>query len=227
VKTGEEAQVEVVASRILWAIGYHQPSIHYVEHWEMTGGPTAATLPGRFLPLFEQEIEGKWSWIDGPFADSQPLKGLLVANLVLNNWDLKTDNNAIYRVRRKENQGERWFVVQDVGASFGKSSWPDGTRNRIADFEGQDLIRKIAKDRILFYYHHWGRGDIKRKLDQTTGADVVWACRLLSRLSDTQLRDAFRSAQYSDDVASRFIRKLKHKIGEGLALEGPVTERAK
>lgn len=31
VKMGPEAQSEVVASRLLWAIGYHQPSIYYVD----------------------------------------------------------------------------------------------------------------------------------------------------------------------------------------------------
>jgi hypothetical protein len=219
VKTGEEAQVEVATSRILWAIGYHQPNIHYVEHWGMTGGPAAAPPPGRFLPLFEQEIEGKWSWMDAPFAESQPLKGLLVANLVLNNWDLKTDNNAIYRVKRKENEGERWLVVQDLGASLGKSFWPSGTRNRIADFESQNLIRKVMKDRVVLHYYQFARRNLKRKLRQTTRADVVWACRLLSRLSDPQLKDAFLAARYPDDVANRYVRKLKEKIGEGLALD--------
>jgi hypothetical protein len=33
VKTGPEAQTEVVASRILWAIGFHQPPTYYLEQW--------------------------------------------------------------------------------------------------------------------------------------------------------------------------------------------------
>src|SRR4051812_5442296 len=36
VKYGPEAQSEIVASRLTWAIGYHQPPMHYVDHWSMT-----------------------------------------------------------------------------------------------------------------------------------------------------------------------------------------------
>ena len=50
-------------------------------------------------------------------------------------------------------------------------------------------------------------------------ADVVWTCRLLSRITDEQWRTLFRAANYSDALAQRFIAKLKSKIAEGLALE--------
>ena len=42
VKTGPEAQTEVVTSRILWAIGFHQPPTYYVEDWSLTGGLAGA-----------------------------------------------------------------------------------------------------------------------------------------------------------------------------------------
>jgi hypothetical protein len=50
-------------------------------------------------------------------------------------------------------------------------------------------------------------------------ADVVWACRLISRLSDRQLADAFRAAQYPDELAARYIHKIRQKLQQGLALE--------
>ena len=40
VKIGAEAQPEVVASRVLWLIGYHQPIIYFVSDV----APEAATL---------------------------------------------------------------------------------------------------------------------------------------------------------------------------------------
>src|SRR5262245_23823420 len=50
VKLGTEAQTEVVASRILWAIGYHQVPTYYVTTWSMEGGPDGNPGPGRFRP---------------------------------------------------------------------------------------------------------------------------------------------------------------------------------
>src|SRR5262245_12737257 len=35
VKLGEEARPEVTASRLLWAIGYHQPVVYYVPAWTL------------------------------------------------------------------------------------------------------------------------------------------------------------------------------------------------
>jgi hypothetical protein len=50
VKLGPEAQSEVVSSRILWAIGYHQPPIYYLPAWMMTGTESGPQPAGRFRP---------------------------------------------------------------------------------------------------------------------------------------------------------------------------------
>src|SRR4029450_7854744 len=39
VKLGIEAQPEVVASRVLWAVGYHQPPTYLVTNWKLAGKP--------------------------------------------------------------------------------------------------------------------------------------------------------------------------------------------
>src|SRR5579884_728348 len=36
VKFGDEGHVEVVLSRVLSAVGYHQPPVYYVEHFRIT-----------------------------------------------------------------------------------------------------------------------------------------------------------------------------------------------
>ena len=99
VKLGPEAQTEVVASRILWAIGYHQMPTFYVTQWTMQGGPEGNPGPGRFRPQpSHAKVVGDWSWHENPFANTQPFRGLIVANLIINNWDWKTSNNNIYRI---------------------------------------------------------------------------------------------------------------------------------
>ena len=45
-----------------------------------------------------------------------------------------------------------------------------------------------------------------------------WICGLLNRLSDRQWRDAFRAGGYDEQTAGRFIRTMKARISEGLAL---------
>ena len=41
-KIGPEAQTEVVVSRILWGLGYHQPPIYYLPSWTLDDRRRAA-----------------------------------------------------------------------------------------------------------------------------------------------------------------------------------------
>jgi hypothetical protein len=122
VKLGPEAQTEIVASRILWAIGYHQVPTYYLTTWTMSGGPEGNPGPGRFRPeLADRKVVGEWSWYENEFVHTRPFKGLIVANLMLNNWDWKTSNNKIYEVTRADGGVERQYIVRDLGASLGKT----------------------------------------------------------------------------------------------------------
>jgi hypothetical protein len=48
-KLPPEASTEVVASRLLWGLGYHQPPIYYVGRWNADGASDAnPQLPARF-----------------------------------------------------------------------------------------------------------------------------------------------------------------------------------
>lgn len=216
VKIGDEVGSEIAVSRILWAIGYHQPVMHYVPRWRMTGGPKDTPEPGRFRLEADHKKEGDWSWDDNPFVHSQPFRGLVVVNLLLNNWDLHPTNNRIYRMTGATKGPARRYVVQDLGGSLAKTGWPVGGRNDIDGFESQSFIKGVKGDRIDFDYHG-PHGELVKTL---TPADVLWGCRLLARLSDRQLTDAFRAAGYPEDVQQRFVRKIRQKIDEGLALKG-------
>jgi hypothetical protein len=228
VKLGKEAQTEVVSSRILWAIGYHQIPTYYLASWAMTGGGGGNPGPGRFRPTPPgYKVVSDWAWTANEFAHTQPFKGLVVANMILNNWDWKTSNNKVYEVAGNAGGPSRLFVVRDLGASLGKTSAPavtrwlgsrmaQGSRNEIEDFESQNLIRGVTGDKVDFDY----KGIYKGVVASVTAADVVWASRLMSRLSDAQWNDAFRAGGYPPDVTARYVAKLKAKIAEGIALEG-------
>lgn len=221
VKTGEEAQPELIASRVLWAIGFHQPIVYFVSEWRLANGPVEKPLPGRFRLESDHAGAGDWSWTENPFKGTRELRGLLLANLLINNWDLKTTNNRIY-VMTSATTTERWFVVQDLGASLGKTAWPVGNRNRVADFETQDFIVGVQDGRVQVDYQARRR----QLLEDLTPADVVWITELLSRITDRQWADVFEAAAMPGDVSARYIRKIKSKIQEGLALQAPAVNQS-
>jgi hypothetical protein len=227
VKTGPEAQTEVVTSRILWAIGFHQPPTYYVEKWSLSGGPGGAQEPGRFRPdLPDRQIGGDWPWHENPFVGTQEFGGLIVANLLLTSWDWKTSNNKIYYLDKPINGVSRWFVVRDLGASLGKFTYPpilrlfrlrgfgQGTRNDLPGFEQQGFIEKVEDGSVSFVY----RGIYRDVISTVTAAQVRWACERLAKLSDQQWADAFRSGGYTEDQSRRYTNKIKEKIAQGLQL---------
>ena len=216
VKLGPEAQTEVVASRLLWALGYHQPSVYYVPQWQLKGGPMPGPQSGaRFRPKGGELVtDGSWSWRHNPFLGTQPYRGLIVLMLLLNSTDLRTDNNVVYKFRTGANQQVRLFVVKDVGATFGETGIYRPRRNYVEGFEREPFLVHEADGRVKFGY----RGLHRELLKQVTAADVHWICGWLVRLSSTQLRDAFRAGGYSDDVASRYVDVLQARVQSGLAL---------
>jgi hypothetical protein len=230
VKLGPEAQSEVVSSRILWAIGFHQPPVYYLERWSLTGQQSETQGAGRFRPdLPRAKVVDEWSWYENPFVDSRPFGGLVVANLILNSWDWKTSNNKVYQLAEPVHGVSRHFVVRDLGASLGKTTYPtvlrwfrlrgfgQGTRNDLQGFEEQGFIRGIdERSRIDFDY----RGIYRGVIDSVEPADVRWTCERLSRLSDRQWNDAFRAGGYDPEQTARYVRKIKAKIAQGLALTG-------
>ena len=231
VKLGPEAQPEVVVSRVLWAIGYHQPPTYYVPQWKMTGAISGPQPAGRFRPNPpELSVVADWSWYENEFVATRPFKGLVIANLLLNNWDWKTSNNKVYEVTTSTGGTPlRMYVVQDLGASLGRTTFPaflkwfpmrgfgQGTRNDVAGFESQGFIRTVSDGRPEFDY----RGIHTSLLRILTVDDVVWAARLMAQISDSQWTDAFRAAQYSPDQARRYVTAIKRKIAQGLELSTP------
>jgi hypothetical protein len=223
VKIGDEAQSEVTASRLVWAMGYQQVPSTYVAQWHLRNGEAKRLMEGaRFRPkLPTLTSAGTWSWQQNPFVGTQAYRGLIVLMMVLNSSDLKTDNNAIFERRDGDRVIGRWYVVKDLGATLGTTGKIDPKRNDIEAFEEHGFISDVRAGRVQFEY----RGRHQELLDEITPDDIAWMCRRLSRLTPTQWTDAFRAGGYDDEVASRYIRRIRQKIAEGLALAG-APERA-
>jgi hypothetical protein len=227
VKTGPEAQTEVVTSRILWAIGFHQPPTYFLTTWSLKGARSGSQPPARFRPdLPGRTVVGDWSWHENPFIGTQAYGGLIVANLLLTSWDWKTSNNKIYELETPVNGVKRWFVVRDLGASLGKFTYPtvlkwfrlrgfgQGTRNDLPGFEQQGFLERVDGESVDFMY----KGIYRDVVSSVTPEHVRWACSRLSQLTDRQWHDAFRSAGYTPDQTARYTTKIKEKIAQGLQL---------
>src|SRR5438445_531699 len=90
-----------------------------------------------------------------PFSGTRELNGLRVIMALMNNWDLKDDNNAVYQ----EDHGpdsrapEMHYLISDLGASFGTTG-PSWTRPRsrgdLNSYRHSKFITKVTPEYIDF-----------------------------------------------------------------------------
>lgn len=215
-----EASTEVVASRLFWGVGYHQPPIYHLAEWTAEKAPSPnPQLPARFREknpsLHGLKSDTLWSYYENPFVGTRQMNGLLVLHVMLGNSDLKDDQNALYTLEEPFEGASRWYVARDLGQAFGRTGVMDPPRGDPEVFEQTPFIRGVSNGKVRFEYH----GRHRALFDSITPADVRWICDRLAALSESQLSDAFRAGGYPQSLADRFIRRLKQKIAEGRALK--------
>ena len=125
-KARDEAQPETAASRILWSVGYYADEDYLIKVVRVEGLPgrlsrganliqaDGSVLNARFKRHDQRKKVGIWSWRDSPFKRTREFDGLRVMMALLDNWDLKDENNAIL-----DENGRRVYEVSDLGATFG------------------------------------------------------------------------------------------------------------
>jgi hypothetical protein len=216
-KIGPEATTEVVASRIVWAMGYPQPPSYHVFRLPVKqGGDVRDEGPARLRPNVEWlENRGVWKWARNPFVGTEEYRGLLVLMMVMNSTDLKDDNNGLYLDRRHGSRPSLWYTVKDLGATFGETGRFSPKRGDIESFENHGFIKSRTGPFVEFVF----KGRHQHLLANIRPADVRWACRRLERIPDARLRDAFRAGGFSPETTGRFLRRIREKVREGLALE--------
>lgn len=215
-----EASTEVVASRLLWGIGYHQPPVYYLAEWEAHKATSPnPQLPARFrerTPDFHGlDSSEVWSYYDNPFVGTRQMNGLLTVHAMLGNSDLKDQQNATYTLTDPIEGARRWFVARDLGQTFGRTGALDPPRGDPDIFDKTGFITGVENGFVRFDY----AGRHKVLFSRITPADVRWVCQRLSALSDAQLHDAFRAGGYPRATADRFITRLRQKIADGVELK--------
>jgi hypothetical protein len=215
---GAEGPVEVVLSRVLSAVGYHQPPVYYLPSFSLadTFG-TRVEAGGRFrLEHPSLKEVGNWSWQKNPFVGTRPYQGLLAILMLFNSSDLKNSNNTIYRFRASSGRVERWYVVRDLGTALGEPARMRPLRNDPEAFERIPFFAGVENGFVVFDYRGWHDELVSSRL---TPEDVRWASELLAQLSDQQWHEAFSAGGYERTVAQRFVRRIREKLADGLSLD--------
>jgi hypothetical protein len=214
-KVGAEAQSETAAVRLMWAIGYTTEINYLVPSTIIPGVGMVENVRFEARPTGLKRVAA-WQWADNPFRGTREFQGLKTMMMLLNNWDIKDDNNVIIY---DKSSSELRYAISDLGATFGKTGkgafWIfNRSRNKPEDFVNAKFILKVQNGRLDFA----NGGKQRSMFDDITVEDARWVGSLLAKLSDDQLRDAFRAANYNRDQVDTLTRGLKSRIRELLTI---------
>lgn len=229
VKLGPEAGAETAATRLLWAVGYFADENYYLPEASVEGMPKLrrgqehVSEDGLVRQARWERRDGPkkidtWSWSKNPFVGTKELDGLRVMMALMNNWDIKSLNNAIY-----DKGAERHYAASDVGATFGGRSNKGLKRSKgnLKHYRESKFIRDTSPEDVDFSFTNlspvvfpaWMT--LKKRegvLKHVPRAHARWMGQLLSQLSREQIRDCFRSAGYEPEEVEGYTEELQKRI---------------
>ena len=218
----------------MWAAGYFTDEDYYLPELRVENMPrldqgrqfVSADGVVRGVRLERrvkgQKKSGNWSWFKNPFIGTKELNGLRIMMALINNWDLKEINNAIYD---ETGEGPR-YVVSDLGASFGKTGNSiTRSKDNSGDYSGTRFIQKVTPEHVDLFLssrpfvlsvfnvpNYATRTHMQDIVKEIPLADAKWLGKLLEPLSDEQIRDCFRAAGYSPEEVEGNAAMVKERI---------------
>lgn len=211
-KLGREAKPETAAVRLLWALGYKTEINYLVPTITIPGKGTFQNVRLEARPAKIDRLN-EWSWDDNPFIGKPELQGLRIMMVFMKNWDVLDLQNKVLQVGN-----ERHYIVSDLGSTFGKlgnNNLPviyrlGRSTGDVEDYSRTQLIRRVEGDNVILSY----KGKSRDVFEGIKVADARWLSGLLNRLSDKQISDAFRAANFSPTEIDLYVRSVKNKIRE-------------
>lgn len=211
-KLGREAQPETAAVRLLYGLGYKTEVNYLVPTISI---PSKGTFKNVRLEARPHDIErlGEWKWRSNPFVGTKELQGLKMMMVFLTNWDVLDLQNKVL-----QDGAERHYIVSDLGSTFGKLGnnnlpiiYRLGRKTGSAKHYSRTLfVKRVKRGEIELAY----KGKNRKLFTGFTISDGRWLLNRLNRLSDAQIRDAFRAANYSPADVETFTRAVRNKIRE-------------
>ena len=198
-KLGREAQPETAAVRLLYGLGYKTEINYLVPSLTIPGKGTFENVRLEARPSNVERLD-EWKWKDNPFVGTNELQGLKIMMVFLTNWDLLDLQNKVLRVN-ENGSVEHQFVISDLGATFGKlgnNNLPFFFRlgrktNDPGTWYEAGFVKGVEDGMIDFDFKGKGRS----LMDDITVEQGRWLAQRLDSLSDKQIADAFRAANYS------------------------------
>jgi len=228
VKIGNEARPETAAVRLLWAVGYVTeinylaPCVHIKgapkprKHVERCEGDGFADVRFEARPDNVKRTDN-WEWKNNPFVGTKELNGLAVLMALLNNWDLKNENNKILLVRSDDGTTEQRYVISDLGATFGKTGGGiTHSRNEPEKYVKTKFVDRVKGNRVEFAFS----GKQGELLERVTVEQARWIGSLLAQLSDQQIQDAFRAADFEPEEIQMLTKEVRTRIDQLVNLPG-------
>ena len=217
-KIGREAQSETSAVRLLWGVGYKTEINYLVPTVTIPGKGTFPNVRFEARPDDVKRV-GNWKWANNPFVRTRQLQGLKIMMVLMSNWDIKDSNNEI--LYSPETTGDQLrYIISDMGATFGHASgtlffWRiTRSRNNPTRFARGEFLQKVKDNRV--YLHHGGKR--QELFKDITVDDAIWMGTLLSQLSDNQLKDAFRAANYTPSQIDLLASTIRRRTNELMSL---------
>jgi hypothetical protein len=220
-KIGKEAQSETAATRLVWAVGYVTEINYLVPRLTIEGKGTFENVRLEARPDSIERLD-EWKWSENPFAGTKELQGLVIMMGLINNWDIKDTNNKVLQVRGGEaGRPELHYIVSDLGASFGRVKlnapllWRvRRNRNDPEDYAKSAFLEDVKGDQVFIFYN----GKRQDLFDDISVRDAKWIGSLLARLSDRQIGDAFRAANYAPGEVNLLTGAVRDRIRELTAI---------
>lgn len=218
-KIGKEAQSETAAVRLLWGIGYETEVNYLVPRVTIAGKGTFRNVRFEARPEGIKRLD-EWHWKQNPFLGTPQYQGLKIMMALLNNWDLKDSNNKILYVD-DNNRPELRYIISDLGATFGHASsipffWRImRSRNNPTKYAKTAFLEGVKGNRVQLHYYGKNRG----LFHDITVQDAEWLGSWVAQLSDRQIRDAFRAANYTPSQINLLTNTFKNRTEELLSLQ--------
>jgi hypothetical protein len=216
-KIGKEAQTDTAANRLVWALGYPSEIAYLIPKLKIEGKGEFENVRLEARPKGVDRV-GNWMWESNPFQNTPEFRGLKVFMVLINNWDMKDDNNEILAMRNPTTgEAELRYIISDLGGSFGKTGgFFSRSRNEPKDYAKANFIKAVNGDVIQFNYS----GKNQKLFEGITVADARWLSERFKGLSDEQIKDAFRAANYTPEEVDMLTAALKARVA---ALENPAA----